>query len=312
MAHQFKPKKIWVCGHTGMVGQALCRYFKAQNILVLNVTRNQLDLRSQDGVLSWLKHNKPDSIIVAAGTVGGIQANIDRPADFLYDNLMIACNVIHAAARQNIEKLVYIGSSCIYPLTASQPYQEDDLLSGSFEPTNQYYALAKVAGIKLCESYKAQYGHNFVSCLPTNLYGPGDRYMGKHAHVPAALIERFHLAKINNWESVDVWGTGKPKRDFLYVDDLASAIFKILELYDDKTPINIGTGRDVSIKEFACCLKDVIGYEGKLVFDSAKPDGVACKSLDVTKISQLGWGPRTSLNDGLQKAYQDYLNRYDN
>jgi len=315
-----KSNKIYVAGHRGMVGSAIIRVLKDQGFEnIITRTHIELDLTNQQQVQEFFSKEKPDQVYLAAAKVGGIFANDTYPADFIYQNLMIEANVIHAAFKSGVKKLLFLGSSCIYPKLADQPMKEDALLSGYLEPTNEAYALAKIAGIKLCESYNRQYaeshGIDYRSVMPTNLYGPGDNYHPENSHVIPALIRRFHEAKINNEEKVIVWGSGNPKREFLYVDDMASASVHVMNLdketYDRSTHqmcshINVGAGKDMSIGELAKTLKKVIGFGGKIEFDSSKPDGSPRKLMDSSRLNSLGWSPRFSLEEGLHKTYNEF------
>jgi len=316
-----KSNKIYVAGHRGMVGSAIIRELKDQGFEnIITRTHSELDLTNQQQVQEFFSQEKPDQVYLAAAKVGGIFANDTYPADFIYQNLMIEANVIHSAFKSNIKKLLFLGSSCIYPKLADQPMKEDALLSGYLEPTNEPYAIAKIAGIKLCESYNRQYGEShgidYRSVMPTNLYGPGDNYHPENSHVIPALIRRFHNAKINNEEKVIVWGSGNPKREFLYVDDMASASVHVMNLdkenYDQNTNemcshINVGTGKDLSIGELAKILKKVIGFAGEIEFDSSKPDGSPRKLMDSSRLNILGWNPRVDLERGLTLTYENYL-----
>jgi len=312
-------KKIFVAGHRGMVGSAICRQLqKHSNVEIVTRSRSDLDLRDQSAVQSFIKIAKPDEVILGAAKVGGIHANNTYPAEFIFENLQIQNNVIHAAHINGVQKLLFLGSSCIYPQQAHQPMREDVLLTGILEPTNEPYAIAKIAGIKMCESYNRQYGRDYRSVMPTNLYGPGDNYHPENSHVVPALIRRFHEAKLNNLHEVAVWGSGTPKREFLYVDDMVEASLFVHNLdsaeYAKATQpmqshINIGTGYDVNIKELAETIKQVVGYAGQIIFDRTMPDGTPRKLLDVNKLSQLGWTSTVSLKQGLQLTYSDFLSR---
>ena len=304
-----KDGKIYIAGHRGMVGSALKRELERRgfrNFLVR--TSTELDLRSQQAVSAFFESEKPDYVFLAAAKVGGIVANNTYRADFLYDNLAIQNNVIHQSAIHKVKKLMFLGSSCIYPKLAPQPLKEEYLLTGKLEPTNEPYAIAKIAGIKLCEAYRDQYGCNFISVMPTNLYGINDNYHLENSHVLPALIRRFHEAKNAKLPNVTLWGTGNPKREFLFADDLAEACFFLMENYHDREFINIGTGEDLSILELAIIIKDIIGYQGEILFDHDKPDGTPRKLMDVSKMKALGWKPKTSLKEGIKIAYQDFIN----
>jgi len=302
-------KRVWVAGHRGMVGSAIVRRLARQNVRLQTVDRDALDLRRQSDVAAWVEANRPQVVVLAAAKVGGILANASYPADFLEDNLAIELAVIGAAARCGVEKLVFLGSTCIYPKFAKQPMSEDQLLTGELEPTNQWYAVAKIAGIKLCEAYRRQYGRDFNSVMPTNLYGPGDNYHPEHGHVVAALIRRFHEAKLNNASKVVVWGTGTPRREFLYVDDFADACVFVLKNYSDAQFVNIGFGEDITIAELARLVAEIVGFRGEIVYDTSKPDGTPQKLLDVSRLSTIGWKAKVPLREGLAKAYDDFLTR---
>lgn len=300
--------KIFIAGHCGMVGSSIHRALeqKCYNNLITR-TRQQLDLCNQKDVDEFIASEKPEYIFVAAARVGGIHANNTYRADFIYENLMIEANLINAAARHGVGRLMFLGSSCIYPRNCPQPMKEEHLLTGTLEHTNEPYAVAKIAGIKLCESYNAQYGTKFVSVMPTNLFGPNDNYDLMNSHVIPALICKTHEAKISGSDEIIVWGTGSPKREFLYVDDLADACVELMERNVDEGVFNVGTGDDVTIKELISMIADVVGFEGKIVFDTSKPDGTPRKLLDVSKIKEIGWSPKIDLRDGIKMAYQDYL-----
>jgi GDP-L-fucose synthase len=319
-----KPK-IFVAGHKGMAGSAITRLLKDQDFEIITKDRTELDLLNQGSVQKFFEHEKIDQVYLAAAKVGGIHANNSYPADFIYENLMIQTNVIHSAFLNGVKKLLFLGSSCIYPKYASQPMKEEELLAGKLEPTNEPYAIAKIAGIKMCESYNRQYGKShgidYRSIMPTNLYGPGDNYHPENSHVIPGLIYRFHKAKINNLENVTIWGTGTPKREFLYVDDLAQALIHVMNLdkniYDEQISsvcnhINVGSGKELTIKELAETIKDVVGFLGKINFNSSKPDGSLRKLLNSERINKLGFAPKTDLKEGLIKTYQDYLKFYAN
>jgi GDP-L-fucose synthase len=300
-------RRIFVAGHRGMVGAALVRRLASEHCEVLTADRRTLDLTRQAETQDWLRANRPDVVIVAAARVGGIAYNNAFPVDFLADNLAIELNLIGGAFAIGVRKLLFLGSSCIYPKLAPQPMREDMLLTGALEPTNEWYAVAKIAGLKLVEAYRRQYGADFISLMPTNLYGPGDNYHPEHSHVPAALIRRFHEAKLAKAASVSVWGTGRPRREFLAVDDLADACVFALKNYSDDQFLNVGTGRDVTIADFAAMVADVVGYSGDITFDSSRPDGTPRKLLDVGRLTKLGWTARTELRAGIAAAYLDFL-----
>ncbi len=300
-------KKIWIAGHRGMVGSALVRRLETEDCDILTTTRDTLDLCDQAAVYAWLEEHKPDAVFLAAAKVGGIWANDNFPAAFLYDNLMIETNIIHGAYKAGVEKLVFLGSSCIYPKMAAQPMKEDALLTGPLEPTNEWYAIAKIAGIKLCQAYRRQYGCDFISAMPTNLFGAGDNYDEKGSHVVASLIQKAHRAKLAGDSTMELWGTGTPLREFLYVDDLADALVFLLKNYSDEPHINVGSGKEHTIKELAETIKTVTGFDGGLTFDTSKPDGTPRKLMDSTRLSNMGWTAPTSLEEGLKVAYQWYL-----
>jgi GDP-L-fucose synthase len=306
-----KKSKIYVAGHSGMVGSAIVRRLMRDGFgnLILR-THQELDLINQKNVFNFFKNNKPEYVIISAGKVGGIQANNKLRAEFLYENLMIQTNLIHSAYLNGVKKILFLGSSCIYPRNCTQPIKEGYLLTGELEQTNEPYALAKIAGIKMCENYYRQYGCNFISAMPTNLYGPGDNFDLNNSHVIPALLRKFHEAKINNSPSVEVWGTGAPKREFLYVDDLADACILLLKNLEASelekngiTHINVGSGIDQTIQELAYIIRDVVGFEGQVIFDKTKPNGTPEKLLDITVLSNMGWKPTKSLKDGLEKTY---------
>ena len=297
-------KTIFVAGHNGMVGSALCRALQKLPVNILTANKDELDLLNEGAVKSWMAQHKPNAVILAAARVGGIFANDTYPVDFLLQNLKIQNNVIEASHQHNISKLLFLGSSCIYPKLAQQPIKEEYLLTGPLEPTNEWYAIAKIAGLKLCQAYRKQYGSDFISAMPTNLYGPNDNFHPEHSHVPAALLRRFHEAKEASKGDVLVWGTGRPRREFLHVDDLASACIHLLQNYSDMDPVNIGTGEDISIADFAERIGEVVGYSGKIGYDESKPDGTMLKRLDVSKINSLGWRASINLADGLKSTYE--------
>jgi GDP-L-fucose synthase len=299
--------RVFVAGHRGMVGSAIVRRLASERCTVLTADRRALDLVKQAAVDEWLRSNRPDIVVVAAGKVGGIHANNSMPVDFLYDNLMIEANVINGAAQIGVRKLLFLGSSCIYPREAPQPMKEEALLTGPLEPTNEWYAIAKIAGIKLAKAYRKQKGADFISVMPTNLYGPGDNYHPEHSHVPAALIRRFHEAKLARSPKVEVWGSGKPRREFLYVDDLADACTFVLKNYSGDDFLNVGTGEDITIAEFAAVVAETVGYQGEIVYDCTRPDGTPRKLLDVSKLHALGWHHKSELRETLALTYRDFL-----
>ena len=302
-----KQQKIYISGHRGMVGSALVRRFrKAGCDQILLRTRDELDLLSQAEVDRFLAEEKPDLVIVAAAKVGGIHANNTYPAEFLYENLAIAANTIHSAFRHGVKRLLFLGSSCIYPKHAPQPMPESCLLEGSLEPTNEAYAIAKIAGLKLCQYYRQQHGVLFHSAMPTNLYGPGDNYHPENSHVLPALLRRFHEAAENNLPEVAIWGSGTPRREFLHVDDLADACFHLVQLDNPPDWVNVGTGSDITIRELAETIKEITGYEGNLTFDPTRPDGTPRKLLDVSKLKELGWSAKISVRDGIADAYESF------
>jgi len=303
---ELKGKRIYVAGHTGMAGSAIVRKL-GKTCTILTAEHRELDLTQQEATERWLSAARPDVVVVAAGRVGGIMANNNYPVDFLADNLAIGLNLIRASYLVSVKKLLFLGSSCVYPKYAKQPISEDQLLTGELEPTNEWYAIAKIAGIKLCEAYRRQHGCDFISVMPTNLYGPGDNYHPENSHVVAALIRRFHEGKVGGAPTVTVWGTGTPRREFLYVDDFADACAYLLKNYSGAQFINVGTGKDVSIAEFADIVADVVGYRGKIIFDPSKPDGAPRKLLDISLLSSFGWTAEVPLREGLQKAYANFL-----
>lgn len=303
-----KHSKVFVAGHSGLVGSAIKRSLEEQGYTNLIFRKShELDLRDQNQVELFFKEEKPEYVFLAAAKVGGIVANNEYPADFIRDNLLIQTNIIDAAYKNDVKKLLFLGSTCIYPKKAPQPLKEEYLLTGKLEATNEPYAIAKIAGIKMCQSYNRQYGTNFISVMPTNLYGPGDNFDLHTSHVLPALIRKFHEGKVENQPFVEVWGTGNPMREFLYSDDLADACIHLMNHYSDNEIVNIGVGDDLSIKELAERIKVVVGYEGEIKFDTRKPDGTPRKLVDVTKLHSLGWQATTSIEDGLNKAYQWFL-----
>lgn len=308
MAEHFRwqGRRIWIAGHTGLVGSALLRLFEGQDAEILTVTHSDLDLCRQQDVEDWMRATQPDVVLLAAARVGGIGANRAAPAEFLYENLAIAQNIIHQSWQQKVSRLVYLGSSCIYPRLAAQPIQEDALLSGPLEPTNEAYAIAKITGIKLCQFYRQQYGADFISVMPCNLYCPGDRWDEASGHVIPALIQRLYAAKRSGLAEVSVWGSGKQLREFLYVDDLARAVLTALESYADGLPLNAGSGAEISIAELAERVKQVTGYGGALLFDPSQPDGTPRKVLDSSRLRRLGWAPQVDMTEGLKLSYADF------
>lgn len=306
---ELKDKKVFVAGHRGMVGSALVRRLAQEDVEILTVQRSEVDLLDQAATNRWFEKAKPHIVLHAAAKVGGIHANNTLRAEFIYENLQLAANVIHAAHVNGVEKLLFLGSSCIYPKLAPQPLREDSLLTGELEPTNEPYAIAKIAGVKMVEAYRSQYGSDFISIMPTNLYGPGDNYHPEYSHVVAALIRRFHEAKEAGAPNVTVWGTGTPRREFLYVDDMADASIHLLRHYSGGTLVNVGTGEDMTIAEFARVVAKTVGYTGEIVFDPSKPDGTPRKLLDVSRLAELGWRASTSLENGMKLAYRAFLER---
>jgi GDP-L-fucose synthase len=302
-----RGKRVYVAGHLGLAGSAIVRRLASEPCEVLTACRRELDLTQQEATETWIKQVRPDVIFLAAARVGGIHANEAFPADFLGDNLAIGLNVLRAAVATKVKKLMFLGSSCVFPRNAPQPMTEDLLLSGALEPTNEWYAVAKIAGLKLAQAYRRQSGVDFISVMPSNLYGPGDNYHPANSHVPAALIRRFHEAKMKGADEVVVWGTGRPKREFLAADDLADACVFLMKHYSGEAFVNIGTGKEISIAEFARLVAEIVGYRGKLVFDTSRPDGPPRKLLDVSKITALGWTAKTPLREGLQATYKDFI-----
>lgn len=305
--YSLKGKRVWVAGHKGMVGSAVVRRLDSEDCEVLLADRATVDLRSQDQVAAFMRDRRPQLVFLAAAKVGGILANATYPADFLFDNLAIQNNVIDAAYRNDVEKLVFLGSSCIYPKLAAQPIREDALLTGPLEPTNEWYAIAKIAGLKLCESYRKQYGCDYVSAMPTNLYGPGDNYNLETSHVAAALLVKAVQAKENGAEKLAVWGSGKPLREFMHVDDCADALVFVAKNYSEELHINVGSGQEVSIAELARIMLDVTGAKAELVFDASKPDGTPRKLMDSSRLAALGWRPKIGLREGMTQTLAWYL-----
>ena len=300
-------KRVWVAGHRGMVGSALLRRLAGEPCTTITATRDEVDLRRQAAVEEWMAAEKPDAVLLSAATVGGILANDTRPAEFIYDNLAIQTNIMHAAWRTGVEKLLFLGSACIYPKHAPQPMSEDLLLTGPLEPTNEWYAVAKIAGIKMCQAYRRQYGCDFISAQPINLYGPGDNFDLTSSHVIPALMVKAHRAKLAGAPAIEVWGTGTPRREFLHVDDLADALVFLLERYSGELHLNIGTGEELTIRHLAETVARAVGFTGDLVFDPAKPDGTPRKLLDVSRLQSLGWTATTGLEEGLRSTYAWYL-----
>jgi GDP-L-fucose synthase len=307
MSFSLSGKRVFVAGHRGMVGGAVVRRLGAEGCEVLTAGRAQMDLTEQAQVRDWVGREKPDVMVVAAAKVGGILANSTMPAEFLYNNLMIEANLIHAAHEAGVERLLFLGSSCIYPKFAEQPIREESLLTGPLEPTNEWYAIAKIAGIKLCQAYRAQYGRDYISAMPTNLYGPGDNFDLNSSHVMPALIRKAHEAKLAGAQSFEIWGSGTPLREFMHVDDLADACVFLLKNYADPMPINIGFGSDVSIGELAELVARVVGFTGSVTRDATKPDGTPRKLMDSSRLHGLGWAPRIGLEEGVADAYRHFL-----
>ena len=300
-------RRVWVAGHRGMAGSAIVRRLASESCEVIMATHSELDLLRQADVEAWMGDRKIDVVFLAAATVGGILANATRPAEFLYENLVIETNVIHAARRSGVKKLLFLGSSCIYPRLAQQPMREEMLLTGALEPTNEWYAIAKIAGIKLCEAFRRQYGCDFVSVMPTNLYGPGDRYDAEGGHVVAALIMKIHAAKVANKPTVELWGSGTPRREFLYSEDLADACVFVVKNYSGELFLNVGTGQDMTIVELAQSIAKVVGWNGSFTLDTSKPDGTPRKVMDVSRLSALGWNAPTDFETGMKEAYRWYV-----
>jgi len=307
MSYDLRNKRVWVAGHNGMVGSAICRRLERENCDLLTVDRAKLDLKDQADVRQWMDQNKPDAIFVAAAKVGGIMANSLSPVDFLYDNLVIETNIIEAAHRSDVDRLLFLGSSCIYPKLAEQPIQEDSLLTGPLEPTNEWYAIAKIAGIKLCQAYRKQFGRDYISAMPTNLYGPGDNFDLETSHVLPALIRKAHSAKLAGDDAITIWGTGTPKREFLYSDDCADALVFLMKNYSDYDHVNVGSGSDISIYDLAQMVCETVGFTGTIKCDASKPDGTPRKLMSAEKLLGMGWQPSLQLPEGLHKTYQWYL-----
>jgi len=306
MSYSLEGKRVWVAGHRGMAGSAIMRRLQREGCEILVAGREELDLRRQDAVERWFAERRPQAVFLAAATVGGILANSTRPAQFVYDNLAIEANVIHAAREARVEKLLFLSSSCVYPRLAPQPMKEDALLTGPLEPTNEWYAVAKIAGMKLCQAYRRQYGCDFISAMPTNLYGPGDNYDPESSHVAAALQVKVHRAKAHGERSIEIWGSGTPTREFLYVDDLADAAVFLMKNYSADLHINVGTGAEMTIRELAKLVAEVAGWRGSFEYDRAKPDGMPRKVMDVSRLRALGWSASTLPKDGFRAAYEWY------
>jgi GDP-L-fucose synthase len=302
-------KRVWVAGHRGMVGSAILRKLASERCEILTVSRQEVDLRRQDQVERWMLKERPQAVFLAAAKVGGILANDTYPAEFLYDNLMIEANIIKAANDVGVEKLLFLGSTCIYPKLAPQPIPEEALLIGPLEPTNEWYAVAKIAGIKLCQAFRREYGRDFISAMPTNLYGPGDNFDLKNSHVMAALIRKAHEAKLRGDHTLVIWGTGKPKREFLHVDDAADAMMFLMKHYSEDEHVNVGSGGDLTILELAQKIIAVIGFQGELVMDPSKPDGTPRKLVKTDRLFNLGWAPAISLDEGIERTYRWYLHK---
>jgi len=307
MTYNLSGKKVWVAGHRGMVGSAVCRQLENEDCNIIKAGRDEVNLVNQAEVNDWMNAVKPDAIVLAAAKVGGIQANNNLPVDFLYENLMIEANIIHAAHLNKVERMLFLGSSCIYPRLADQPIKENSLLTGALEPTNEWYAIAKIAGIKLIQAYRKQYGYDWISAMPTNLYGPGDNYDLNSSHVLPALLRKFHEAKISKSSEVTVWGSGKPLREFMHCDDLANALLFLLKNYTNYEHINVGSGDEVSIRELVDVIAKVVGYDAKIVWDESKPDGTPRKLMDTSNLHNLGWRDHRSLFDGISHTYEGWL-----
>ena len=312
MAYNLSGKKVWVAGHRGMVGSAVCRQLEKEDCNIIKAGRDKVNLINQTEVNYWMNSVKPDAIILAASKVGGIEANNNFPVNFLYENLMIEANIIHAAHLNKVERMLFLGSSCIYPRLADQPIKENSLLTGALEPTNEWYAIAKIAGIKLIQAYRKQYGYNWISAMPTNLYGPGDNYDLNSSHVLPALLRKFHEAKLNGNAPVELWGTGSPMREFLHVDDLAQAVLFGLENTLEEHLYNVGTGIDLKIKDLALLIQATVGHKGELEWDTSKPDGTPRKLMDIGKLHSQGWNATIELVEGVSKTYAWFLDNLSN
>lgn len=307
MVYVLKDQRVWVAGHNGMVGSAVVRRLATEGCEILTVGRDKLDLIDQAATRDWIKTHRPDAIVLSAAKVGGIKANSDLPVDFLYKNLMIEANIMQAAHEADVQRLLFLGSSCIYPKLAPQPIPESALLTGPLEPTNEWYAIAKIAGIKLVQAYRHQYGRDWISAMPTNLYGPGDNYDLDTSHVLPALLRKFHEAKEGGLSEVTIWGTGTPMREFMYSDDLADALVFLLKAYSGRDHINVGTGEEITIRELAETIAEVVGFRADLKFDSSMPDGTPRKLMDSTQLHAIGWNRSRTLKDGIKGAYRDFL-----
>jgi len=309
--YDLADRRVWVAGHTGMVGSALVRRLEHEGCEILHASRREVDLRAPDEVERWVVANEPQAVFLAAATVGGIYANDTRPAEFIYDNLMIEANIIEAARKFGLEKLLFLGSSCIYPRMTPQPIREAALLTAPLEPTNQWYAIAKIAGVKLCQAYRRQYGCDFIAAMPTNLYGPGDHFDPIQGHVVPALLTKAHRAKLERTPALEVWGSGRPRRELMYVDDAADGLVHLMQHYSDEEVVNLGTGQDVTISELVALICREVGYDGDIRFDPSKPDGTPRKVLDVSRMRALGWQAPTALGDGLRLTYEWYVEHQD-
>ena len=307
MTYNLSGKKVWVAGHRGMVGSAVCRQLENEDCNIIKAGRDEVNLVNQAEVNDWMNAAKPDAIVLAAAKVGGIQANNNFPVDFLYENLMIEANIIHAAHLNKVERMLFLGSSCIYPRLADQPIKENSLLTGALEATNEWYAIAKITGIKLIQAYRKQYGYDWISAMPTNLYGPGDNYDLNGSHVLPALLRKFHEAKVSESSEVTVWGSGKALREFMHCDDLADALLFILKNYSSYEHINVGSGDEVSIHELVNVISKVVGYDAKIVWDTSKPDGTPRKLMDISNLNKLGWTNNRTLADGISHTYENWL-----
>lgn len=307
MWYELTGKRVYVAGHHGMVGSAIVRRLSSEGCEILTASRSEVDLARQSDVEAWMEKNRPDAVFLAAAKVGGIVANDTYPADFLYQNIIIAANIIHSAHKIDVEKLIFLGSSCIYPKFAEQPIREESLLTGALEPTNEWYAVAKIAGVKLCQAYRRQHGNDFISAMPTNLYGPGDNFDLQHSHVIPALIRKAHDAKCSGADEMTMWGTGTPRREFLHVDDCADACVLLMKVYSDDAPINVGSGSDITISELTQLVAQVVGFKGQIKSDLSKPDGSPRKLMSGEKLRSLGWAPKIKLRKGVTDAYQSFL-----